>query len=144
MTADVILPTAHGTCDDARVLTADDVLNTRFRAVKLEHGYDQDEVDDFLDRVMHTLRARETGTTPSSPVTAQDVADVRFQATRFREGYAMTEVDDLLDRVATTLGAPARADGAPTSHLAVPPPPPATLAGIIEPRRGWLRRLLGR
>ena len=37
-------------------LTADDVLNKKFQATKFREGYDQDEVDDFLDLVVGTLR----------------------------------------------------------------------------------------
>ena len=39
------------------ILTADDVLNKKFQATKFREGYDQDEVDDFLDDVVNTLRA---------------------------------------------------------------------------------------
>src|SRR5690606_28931633 len=38
------------------LLTADDVLNKKFQATKFREGYDQDEVDDFLDEVANTLR----------------------------------------------------------------------------------------
>ncbi|QTE30664.1 DivIVA domain-containing protein [Pengzhenrongella sicca] len=41
------------------MLTADDVLNKKFQATKFREGYDQDEVDDFLDDVVNTLRAVE-------------------------------------------------------------------------------------
>ena len=42
------------------LLTADDVLNKKFQATKFREGYDQDEVDDFLDEVVNTLRAVQT------------------------------------------------------------------------------------
>lgn len=38
------------------LLTADDVLNKKFQPTKFREGYDQDEVDDFLDEVVATLR----------------------------------------------------------------------------------------
>ena len=38
------------------LLTADDVLNKKFQATKFREGYDQDEVDDFLDEVVNSLR----------------------------------------------------------------------------------------
>jgi DivIVA domain-containing protein len=41
------------------MLTAAEVLNAKFAATKFREGYDQDEVDDFLDRVVRTLQARE-------------------------------------------------------------------------------------
>ncbi len=37
-------------------LTPDDVVNKRFQATKFREGYDQDEVDDFLDEVVNELR----------------------------------------------------------------------------------------
>ncbi len=39
------------------LLSADDVLNKKFQPTKFREGYDQDEVDDFLDEVVNTLRA---------------------------------------------------------------------------------------
>lgn len=39
------------------LLSADDVLNKRFQPTKFREGYDQDEVDDFLDEVVNTLRS---------------------------------------------------------------------------------------
>ena len=36
-------------------LTTEDVLNKKFQYVKFREGYDQDEVDDFLDEVAHTV-----------------------------------------------------------------------------------------
>ncbi len=38
------------------LLTADEVLNKKFQSTKFREGYDQDEVDDFLDEVVGTLR----------------------------------------------------------------------------------------
>lgn len=38
------------------LLTADDVLKKTFQTTKFREGYDQDEVDDFLDEVVNTLR----------------------------------------------------------------------------------------
>jgi DivIVA domain-containing protein len=49
------------------LLTADDVLNKKFQATKFREGYDQDEVDDFLDEVVNTLRETQSETRTSSP-----------------------------------------------------------------------------
>lgn len=38
------------------VLTPEDVLNKAFQTTKFREGYDQDEVDDFLDQVVAELR----------------------------------------------------------------------------------------
>src|SRR6187551_3426338 len=37
-------------------LTPEDVVNKRFSQTKFREGYDQDEVDDFLDEVVVELR----------------------------------------------------------------------------------------
>ena len=37
-------------------LTPEDVVNKKFQHVKFRDGYDQDEVDDFLDEVVVELR----------------------------------------------------------------------------------------
>jgi DivIVA domain-containing protein len=39
------------------LLSADDVLNKKFETTKFREGYDKDEVDDYLDEVVDTLRA---------------------------------------------------------------------------------------
>ncbi|WP_308503611.1 DivIVA domain-containing protein [uncultured Actinomyces sp.] len=38
------------------LLTADDVLNKKFQATKFREGYDQDEVDEFLDQIVEAMR----------------------------------------------------------------------------------------
>ena len=37
-------------------LTPEDVVNKRFQSTKFREGYDQDEVDDFLDEIVVELR----------------------------------------------------------------------------------------
>lgn len=39
------------------LLGPDDVLNKSFQTTKFRDGYDQDEVDDFLDEVVNSMRA---------------------------------------------------------------------------------------
>jgi len=81
------------------VLSAEDVERVRFGATKFREGYDQDEVDDMLDRIVATLRHD-----PSRRVvTADEVYTTTFSSTRFREGYDPDEVDDFLDKVIETL-----------------------------------------
>nr|WP_300337684.1 DivIVA domain-containing protein [Actinomyces sp.] len=41
------------------LLTADDVLNKKFQATKFREGYEQDEVDEFLDEVVEAMRELE-------------------------------------------------------------------------------------
>jgi DivIVA domain-containing protein len=39
------------------LLTAEDILNKKFTATKFKEGYDQDEVDDYLDEIVRTISA---------------------------------------------------------------------------------------
>ncbi|MGO1542857.1 MAG: DivIVA domain-containing protein [Gulosibacter sp.] len=81
-------------------MRSDEVLNEQFRATKYSVGYDQREVDHFLDRVVDTLRKHESGETiERQPVTAATVQSVQFAPTRFREGYDPHDVDQFLDRL---------------------------------------------
>ena len=41
------------------LLSADDVLNKKFQATKFREGYEQDEVDEFLDDVVEAMRQLE-------------------------------------------------------------------------------------
>ena len=43
------------------LLSADDVLNKTFTETRFRAGYDQDEVDHFLDVVVESLRAAHAG-----------------------------------------------------------------------------------
>lgn len=115
-------------------LTADAVLNAKFQATKFREGYDQDAVDDFLDRVVATLRGD-----AAVPLTAADIDAQRFPSTKFREGYDVDDVDDLMDRVRTTLaggGAPA-----PSAAGAAAPPAGTLPVGMVDVGR---RGLFGR
>lgn len=81
-------------------MRSDDVMNERFRATKFDVGYDQAEVDRFLDRVHESLLKLEEGSPiDEAPVSAQAVEEVRFTQTRFREGYDPRDVDAFLDRL---------------------------------------------
>ena len=54
------------------VLTVDDVQNVRFSATRLREGYEQDEVDRFLDHVVETMRYLEAhGATQTSGYESQ-------------------------------------------------------------------------
>ncbi|MFF5209898.1 DivIVA domain-containing protein [Streptosporangium sp. NPDC000396] len=71
-----------------------------FRAGRLGMGYNEDEVDTFLDRVVATLR----GTT-DQPVTPSDVREARFATVILKPGYAVNEVDEFLSGLADVLEA---------------------------------------
>ena len=96
-------------------LTSDDVLNVKFQVSSFKEGYNQDEVDEFLDEVTTTMRGLEErlgtgpGTTTGSHqrteilLTSQDVRNIRFKTSKFREGYEQPAVDAFLDAVVATL-----------------------------------------
>lgn len=80
------------------MLTPDDVRNVVFaRAWRRERGYDESEVDAFLNRVVATLSGKRV-------VTARDVLTVEFSSRkRGARAYKKTQVDAFLDQIALTL-----------------------------------------
>ena len=94
------------------ILTSNDVDNVRFTATQFREGYEQHEVDSFLEKIASTLRVLQAGTNSTGyasniagakVLTADDVQSMKFQGTRFREGYEQDEVDRFLDHVVETL-----------------------------------------
>lgn len=85
-------------------MRADDVRARRFTATKWREGYDQHDVDTFLDRVQRTLAGYEQRR-PVDPLEPEEVVAVRFTPTRFRAGYDQGQVDDFLDEVVVALRA---------------------------------------
>ncbi|MEI8411010.1 MULTISPECIES: DivIVA domain-containing protein [unclassified Kribbella] len=65
-----------------------------FSMVRLQDGYDVEEVDIFVDRVMATVN----GQPVDGPVTAREIQNVQFTPVRFREGYDVLEVDQFLEQ----------------------------------------------
>ncbi|WP_329091338.1 MULTISPECIES: DivIVA domain-containing protein [unclassified Streptosporangium] len=74
------------------------VERAAFRPGRLGMGYNEDEVDAFLDRIVATLR----GTT-DTPLTPGDVREARFSTVMLRPGYAIGEVDEFLAEMAGVL-----------------------------------------
>ena len=99
-----------------RLLTADDVLNVKFEVSSFKEGYNQDEVDVFLDDVTATMREFEerlgTSRESSGPshrraeilLTSGNVRSIRFATTRW-SGYHIDQVDAFLAQVLTTMEA---------------------------------------
>ncbi|MGO1049563.1 MULTISPECIES: DivIVA domain-containing protein [unclassified Crossiella] len=81
-----------------RGLTPTDVRTVEFSTSSLlRRGYDEGEVDAFLDRVEATLLGKDS-------VTARDVDEVTFSKPPLgRRGYNVDEVDAFLDQVVATL-----------------------------------------
>ncbi|WP_186329382.1 DivIVA domain-containing protein [Agrococcus jejuensis] len=87
------------------LLMPDEIVEQMFSTTRFRAGYDQDQVDHWLDGVVATMRQHLAGSHEAGPIRADDVAAVQFTQTRFRDGYDMAEVDDFLDRVHATLAA---------------------------------------
>lgn len=83
-------------------MRAEDVRAKRFGTTKWREGYEQDDVDAFLDRVQRTLAGYELRR-PVDPLEPEDVVAARFTPTRFRAGYDQGQVDDFLDQVVVAL-----------------------------------------
>ncbi|QTX04899.1 DivIVA domain-containing protein [Agromyces archimandritae] len=90
-------------------LTPEDVVNKRFQATKFREGYDQDEVDDFLDEVVVELRRLNQ---------ENDELRQRVQAAEARANEAQQSAAQ-----ATAYEAPASPP--PTVAVAMPAPTPA-------------------
>ena len=128
-----------------RGVTAQEVLSGVFASTQFAEGYDEREVDAFLDEVVAVLRHHEGGLPPQdAPMTSERVEAVRFTPTRLRRGYAMAEVDALLEDVVATLrqhetGGGVVAGGAAHTDppRARPTPPPG-----IRPQESFGARVL--
>ncbi len=89
------------------------------RAPLGRRGYNEDQVDDFLDRVQATLSGGDS-------LTANDVQNAMFDsAPLIRRGYHEDQVDEFLDLVVEEL---ARREGAVKPGLGTPPAPPPAAA----------------
>lgn len=89
----------------------------RFTPVLVREGYDQGQVDAFLDQLVQAVREERD--------LAPMVTAARFTPTRGREGYDMGEVDDFIEGLAGQ----SDPGGTPT-YVA-----PATASGRSESRR---------
>jgi DivIVA domain-containing protein len=70
----------------------DRIRNVKFRTTH-RGGYDEEEVDQYLDRITDGLSRGERGTV------RQLAGEPRFTATRLRPGYVIADVDSLLASV---------------------------------------------
>jgi DivIVA domain-containing protein len=66
----------------------------RFSTVRLRMGYDAEQVDEFIDRVMATVN----GQPVQRPVTADEIRNIAFSSVWMREGYHVAQVDMFLDQ----------------------------------------------
>ncbi|WP_411700675.1 DivIVA domain-containing protein [Conyzicola sp.] len=84
-------------------LSADEVAHLRLPTTKFDNGFDQDEVDDLLERVVAALREYEAAPVaapveapPADLLHSSSLADATFTTTRFRTGYSIVGVDGFL------------------------------------------------
>jgi DivIVA domain-containing protein len=108
------------------LLTADDVLNKKFQPTKFREGYDQDEVDDFLDEVVNTLRVV---TGENEELKAKLAAAERRIAELTREGgNGARATDEAEKREEEVVEAPAR----PVPAAAPVQPAPVQAAPVAQ------------
>jgi len=84
-------------------LSAKAVRNKQFAITRLTTGYNEDEVDDFLDHAEFTLTMLAGGRPDRATLTARDVERAQFATTRARPGYDPEQVDLFLDALAEEL-----------------------------------------
>ena len=89
--------------DDVRMLSSKDVTNQAFTPTQFRPGYDEREVDEFLDQVVETLRYYERGGIPGPQAPATSAHVGTFTSTKYRRGYDDREVDEFLDKVVEAL-----------------------------------------
>ena len=78
-------------------------MNKAFTPTQFHSGYDEREVDDFLDEMVKTLGHYEQGGQPGPRAPASPTHDHSFASTKFRRGYDEREVDEFFDHVIETL-----------------------------------------
>ncbi len=105
-------------------LTPEDVVNKRFQPTKFREGYDQDEVDDFLDEVVGELRRLTT----ENEQLRQKVASAERQVAELSRGGG---VRDNLVPINQGPAVPQQAAPPPSSmansvHAPAPSAPPVT------------------
>lgn len=93
-------------------LTPEDVINKRFQPTKFREGYDQDEVDDFLDEIVLELRALN-----------QEIADLTQQ---------LEAAGAAPERGQGVAAGQTAAEPAAAAQVAAPEPAPAAAAGQPE------------
>ncbi|MBQ1082175.1 DivIVA domain-containing protein [Nocardiopsis sp. B62] len=77
-----------------------DIREKRFATTRLTTGYNEQEVDDFLDRAEYSLEVLLQGRPDRATLTSAEVERVQFATTRARPGYDPAQVDQFLDELA--------------------------------------------
>jgi DivIVA domain-containing protein len=69
------------------------IQNAKFRTTRFSPGYDEEEVDNLLDRLVAILRE-------SGLPDPEELRSVQFTTRRLRPSYVMEDVDGLLHEIA--------------------------------------------
>lgn len=72
------------------------IQNAKFRTTRLSPRYNDQEVDNFLDRLVATLGG-------SGLPDYSEVRNIAFGRTRLRPGYALKDVDRFLSEIAEAI-----------------------------------------
>ncbi|MBB4934196.1 DivIVA domain-containing protein [Lipingzhangella halophila] len=88
---------------DRPAMRPEDIRNWTFAMTRLTTGYNEQEVDEFLDVAEATLAALRQDDPERITLTSTDVERVRFATTRARPGYDPAHVDAFLDEFAAEL-----------------------------------------
>ncbi|MFW5420633.1 DivIVA domain-containing protein [Nocardiopsis sp. CNT-189] len=91
---------AHARAEPRGSMSPEHIRGKRFATTRLTTGYNEDEVDDFLDAAEATLDALIKRRPEGVLITASEVERVRFSTTRARPGYDPGQVDAFLDELA--------------------------------------------
>jgi DivIVA domain-containing protein len=94
--ADVHGPDPVATLDAGTAALIERIRKVQFSTTRLAPGYDEEEVDDFLDKLVKTLGE-------GGPLSRSQLRDTMFSTTRLRPGYTMADVDAFLAEVAQAI-----------------------------------------
>jgi DivIVA domain-containing protein len=86
-------PGAAGTLDAGTSGLIERIKHVTFSTTRLSSGYDEEEVDIFLDKLVAVL-------SENGRLNQAELCDVRFTATRLRPGYVVPDVDSFLREIA--------------------------------------------
>lgn len=131
------------------LLTADDVLNKKFQATKFREGYEQDEVDEFLDEVVEAMRQLEAENTDlkakldaanarveelsEGGTTASSITPVEETSTVSDEPAEVVVEEESVEETAAPVATTSAQEAAPvTAAPATSTSAPADAAGMLE------------
>ena len=72
------------------------IKNVKFSTTRLTPGYDEEEVDIFLDKLVAAL-------SKDGQLDRLVLRNIRFSRTRIRPGYTMPDVNTFLDEIAQAI-----------------------------------------